>query len=269
MNLETTKTQLNNHLLLSNVGLTNNAETESMFQTINTEPKLENREEVFDRLQKMIRQGIFLPGEQLPAERDLAKQLGVSRPTLREGIGILVAAGVIQTKQGIGNFVAVKDKATGFDPKILSLQVWFNGFSSEELIEIQTTIAIQIVEFATKLATNEHSMELSEEIIEMYSSLTMAKEFLVHERRFHQIIAKASGNRIMATLTDALFIFLSDRTGKELKEKELKEITKFHHQIYRCIRNGNSETAKQTMRNYLLYRLKSNFDIYENELIVA
>mgnify|MGYP000968521916 FL=1 len=59
-----------------------------------------------DALYQLIETGIYGPGQPLPAETELASQLGVSRSTLREALGYLEKDGLILRKHGIGNFVA-------------------------------------------------------------------------------------------------------------------------------------------------------------------
>ena len=68
----------------------------NMFKTIDAERRGTTFEEVVSQLREMIHRGDLRPGDRLPPERDLAKLLGVSRPTLRAGIRSLAAVGVLQ-----------------------------------------------------------------------------------------------------------------------------------------------------------------------------
>ncbi len=63
-------------------------------------------DDIVDRLEGMILEGTLTSGQRLPAERALAEQFGVSRPSLREAIQKLVAKGLLVSRQGGGNFVA-------------------------------------------------------------------------------------------------------------------------------------------------------------------
>src|SRR5215212_7473187 len=73
-----------------------------IFKTIDPERSGTTAEEVISQLREMIHRGELRPGDRLPPERDLAKLLGVSRPTLRAGIRSLSAVGVLQSRQGPG-----------------------------------------------------------------------------------------------------------------------------------------------------------------------
>src|ERR1051326_5305184 len=80
-----------------------------IFRTIESGRRGTTSEEIVARLREMIHRGDLRPGDRLPAERELAKLLGVSRPTLRAGIGSLAALGVLQSRQGAGTFVVNTD----------------------------------------------------------------------------------------------------------------------------------------------------------------
>ncbi|MBS2905106.1 GntR family transcriptional regulator, partial [Klebsiella pneumoniae] len=72
---------------------------------------------VYDKLFKMINEGIFKDGARLPSEPDLAKSLGVSRTTLRQALALLQDDGLIKNIQGKGNFIqkSTTDKSSGLE----------------------------------------------------------------------------------------------------------------------------------------------------------
>ena len=72
-------------------------------------------QQVAGQLGELIRQGEFLPGDRLPPERDLARQLGVSRPTVREAMIALEIAGLVDVRTGSGAYVR-KAPSTGVMP---------------------------------------------------------------------------------------------------------------------------------------------------------
>ena len=65
-------------------------------------------EQVADQIGGLVRRGEFVAGQRLPAERDLAKMLGVSRPVVREAMIALEIAGLIEVRTGSGAFVKEK-----------------------------------------------------------------------------------------------------------------------------------------------------------------
>ena len=77
-------------------------------------------DDIVEQLETMILEGILQAGERLPAERKLAEQFGVSRPSLREAIQNLVAKGLLISRQGGGNYVS-KEVGTTFSDPLLGL----------------------------------------------------------------------------------------------------------------------------------------------------
>src|SRR6476661_4735586 len=144
-----------------------------IFKNLNSEKNGTTAEEVVTRLREMIQRGEISAGDRLPPERDLAKLLGVSRPTLRAGIRSLSTVGILQSRQGAGTFVAEAEESP-------------------------------------TLATSEQMTLLAEEIAGMYASLENPGQYLVHDMQFHQTVAAASGNRILTSLMNMVATILFD-----------------------------------------------------------
>src|SRR5215210_9239347 len=106
-----------------------------IFKALNSEKNGTTAEEVVTRLRDMIHGGELHAGDRLPPERDLAKLLGVSRPTLRSGIHSLAAVGVLQSRQGAGTFVVKSDGSPSLDSNSLRLMASLHGFTSAEMFE--------------------------------------------------------------------------------------------------------------------------------------
>src|SRR5262245_56810311 len=107
----------------------------NLFKAIDTERHGTTSEGVVQQLRDMIHRGELRSGDRLPPERDLAKLLGVSRPTLRAGIRSLSALGVLQSRQGAGTFVVDAEGSLALDSGPLRLMAALRGFTSEEMFE--------------------------------------------------------------------------------------------------------------------------------------
>lgn len=227
-------------------------EMENMFTTIDAERSGTTSEEVVGQLREMIHRGDLRPGDRLPPERDLAKKLGVSRPTLRAGIRTLAAIGVLHSKQGAGTFVTDMDESPALDANPLRMMASLHGFTSEEMFEARIAIEMDVAGLAAERASSEHLAAMSEEVAEMFASLDDPQEYLVHDMRYHQTIAAASGNRILTALMNMIATILFETRSKTVhRALDLKESAEYHRQIYRCIRDRNSEAARQMMREHL------------------
>ncbi|HEV8593379.1 MAG TPA: GntR family transcriptional regulator, partial [Pyrinomonadaceae bacterium] len=86
-----------------------------LFKSLDSQQNSMTAEGVVIQLRDMIHRGELLSGDRLPPERDLAKMLGVSRPTLRAGIRSLTTVGILQSRQGAGTFVAERDESPTLD----------------------------------------------------------------------------------------------------------------------------------------------------------
>lgn len=229
-----------------------------IFSLIENESGGTTTEEVVARLREMIHHGDLRPGMRLPPERDLAKQLGVSRPTLRAGIRSLAAVGVLKSRQGAGTFVAEADASPALDSNPLRLLASLHGFSSAEMFEARLLLEMAIAGLAAERATGDHLAAMAEELAEMFATLDEPEEFLVHDMRFHQTVAAASGNRILTALMNMVASILFDVRSKTVhRARDLKESAEMHRQIFRAIREGNVESARNAMRDHLLLAQKA------------
>ena len=227
--------------------------TDNIFTTIESERRGTTSEEVVTRLREMIHRGDLRSGDRLPPERDLAKLLGVSRPTLRAGIRSLSAVGVLQSKQGAGTFVVEANASPVLDSNPLRLMASLHNFSSAEMFEARLSLEMAIAGLAAERATGDHLATMAEELAEMFAALDDPEEYLVHDMLFHQTIAAASGNRILTALMNTVASILFDVRSKTVgRASDLKESAEMHRLIYRAIRERNPEAAKHAMREHLL-----------------
>src|SRR5258705_11212063 len=88
-------------------------------------------EQVVARVYELIKREDLKPGDRLPPERELAKQLGISRPSLRLGLSSLISMGVLQSRQGAGTFIV--DGPPALDSEPLRLLAARDGFSLDDM----------------------------------------------------------------------------------------------------------------------------------------
>src|SRR5215210_487653 len=224
-----------------------------IFKNLNSEKNGTTAEEVVTRLRDMIQNGELAAGDRLPPERDLAKLLGVSRPTLRAGIRSLTTVGILQSKQGAGTFVAQAEESPTLDTSALRLLSALHGFTSDEMFEARLALEMSIAALAAERASSEQMAQLAEEVTGMYTSLELPEQYLVHDMQFHQTIAAASGNRILTALMNMVASILFEYRSKTVKRAtDLKDSAEQHHNIYRAIREQDQEAARQAMRFHLM-----------------
>jgi GntR family transcriptional repressor for pyruvate dehydrogenase complex len=227
--------------------------TESQrFRAIDAERAGTSSEEVVSRLREMIHNGDLRPGDRLPSERDLAKLLGVSRPTLRAGIRSLATVGILQSRQGAGTFVSQRDGSPSLDSNPLRMMAALYGFTNDEMFEARRALEMAIAGLAAERATSDNMASMAEEVAGMFATVDEPEEFLLHDMHFHQMVAAGSGNGILTALMNMVATVLLDVRGKTvMKAKDLKESAEMHHQIYRAIRRRDPDGARLAMREHL------------------
>ena len=136
---------------------------------------------VADRIAEDIRRHVLdrglRPGERLPSERALAEQLGVSRPTLREGMRRLAGMGFVEMRRGAGNYVA---------PVRL-----------HELLEVRLLLEPAAAALAAEKRSADEARALRDLVTELLAAIADARRCVALDAELHQLIAVASGNEIL------------------------------------------------------------------------
>src|SRR6266852_59389 len=118
-------------------------------------------EEVVARVSELIKASQLKAGDRLPPERELAKQLGVSRPSLRAGLSSLISMGVLQSRQGAGTFIV--DGPPALDSEPLRLLAKLHGFSFDHMFETRLVLEVGAAGLAAERATGDQLATMSDE----------------------------------------------------------------------------------------------------------
>jgi GntR family transcriptional repressor for pyruvate dehydrogenase complex len=212
--------------------------------------KVTAAELVVTQVRGLIERGEVRSGDRLPPERDLAQQLGVSRPSVRSGLKSLAAMGVVQIRQGAGTFI------TGGPPVLASEPLRFlaalHGFTRSQMFEARLVLEVAVAGLAADRAAPEKLMVISDETTGMFASLDKPEVFLDHDVRFHQAVAAASGNPILASVVEMVSkMFYELRRDRIRVAKDLKLAAEEHRAIYQAIRSGDPERARVAMGDHL------------------
>lgn len=205
---------------------------------------------VVEHVRRLIESGDLHPGDRLPAERDLALQIKVSRPSLRSGLRTLQAMGVIEARQGSGTYIADGPPKLGDGP--LRFLAALHGFTRDEMFEARRVLEVGTAGLAAERATAEHIALIADEVASMFASLDDPHTFLVHDLQFHRVVAAGSRNPVLATLIDTLaeLVFEYRRVTVE-RATDLKESAELHRKIYKAIRDRDPDLARAHMNDHL------------------
>jgi GntR family transcriptional repressor for pyruvate dehydrogenase complex len=190
-----------------------------------TLPKQQNRfqvprisDAVAASLERRILEGSLKPGDRLPPERELAIELGVSRPSLREAIQKLASKGMVQSLQGGGTYVTDRLESSFFDP-------WQDMMGAhpnlrEDLLEFRRMLEGQAAEWAAERATEADLARLKQAFDTMNDAF--GADELDHRSNadiaFHQAIGEATHNVLIGHLSAALLRLMHDNIRLNLGE---------------------------------------------------
>ena len=166
---------------------------------------VENRRlyrQIADQIAALIEKGEYGAGERLPPERDLARQLGVSRPSVREALIALEVEGYVEVRVGSGVYVR------GTRPDDAGTLPADSG--PFELIRARWIIEAECAALAARHATRAQVRAMDEALDEMQAQRDRGMMPLASDRQFHLRVAEASGNSALALVVKTLW---DQRTG--------------------------------------------------------
>ncbi|MDY7530807.1 FCD domain-containing protein [Pseudomonas sp. Bout1] len=219
-------------------------------------------DDIVEQLEGMILEGTLKSGERLPAERALAEQFGVSRPSLREAIQKLAAKGLLVSRQGGGNYVVESLGSTFSDPLLHLLEN--NPEAQRDLLEFRQTLEASCAYYAALRATEVDRERLTAAFEELQDCYTRPDEVSRVEEgaadaRFHLAIAEASHNAVLLHTIRGLFDLLKRNVvtnigGMYQQRTETRDmLINQHRDLYLAIIEGRAEQAREVATRHLLY----------------
>jgi GntR family transcriptional repressor for pyruvate dehydrogenase complex len=205
---------------------------------------------VVGHVEGLIARGRLRPGDRLPPERELALQVGVSRPTVRAGLRWLAAMGVVRARQGSGTFIT--DGPPRIEPGSLGMLATLHGFTRDEMFEARRVLEVGVAGLAAERASPEQVAAMAEELMGLYASMQAPQAFLLRDVRFHQAVAAGSANPVLGALVDLVSALVYDRRRLTIERaQDLKESAEMHRRIYDAIRDHDPERARREMDHHL------------------
>jgi DNA-binding FadR family transcriptional regulator len=202
-------------------------------------------------LAELIRSGEYGPGAKLPGERDLAKQLGVSRPTVREALIALEIGGLVEVRGGAGAY------ARAALPSQAARSPEDAGASPFELLAARRLIEPVVAATAAQSITEAELAGLHETLALIETKKKNHWEKLEVDRLFHVRIAQATHNAVLIEVVENLwkemfgpiFALLSERT--QLTNKQYMTLSD-HRAIYGCLERRDGPAAHAAMLGHLI-----------------
>jgi GntR family transcriptional repressor for pyruvate dehydrogenase complex len=234
-------------------------------------------DDIVAQLEAMILEGTLKTGERLPAERVLAEQFGVSRPSLREAIQKLAARGLLVSRQGGGTYVAAGLGATFSDPMLQLLES--STDAQRDLLEFRHTLEGSCAYYAALRATpldRQRLKDAFEALCECYArSSQVTLEEGSADARFHLAIAEASHNAVLLHTIRGLFDLLKRNVvvnigGMYAQRSETRNVLlQQHRALYEAIIEGRAEEARELSSQHIHYVEEVLAEVRQEERRVA
>lgn len=156
--------------------------------------------EVQDAIRQYIIDNQLQAGDALPAEGDLARQLGVSRNSVREAVRSLESLGVIETKRGDGLYVS----DFSFDPILDNLEYGLlsNLTQLSDLLQVRRVLETGMIETAMQQMTPDIKAEIAATVDAMGEHARANEPFVNEDRAFHRLLFEPIGNTVLVRLLD-------------------------------------------------------------------
>ena len=196
----------------------------------------------------------FLPGDKLPNENDLSKELDISRTTLREAIRILVTNGILEIKRGLGTFVRGDisvEKLNELNP-LSSAKV-----NAKDLYEMRLIFEPEAAYLATLRATDDELKKILKLGKKIEEKIRKGEDRTEVEQEFHKSIAKATHNEFMNKLMPVIYEAIDKGVVlSEEKEIAIQDTVIDHRMIIEFMEARNAEGAKNAMKIHILHAIK-------------
>lgn len=190
------------------------------------------RKAVDDRLRRLLLNRGFGPKPRLPSERELADDLGVSRPALREAMRRLVDLGIVQVRRGDGAYLSLIELV--------------------DLLEVRQSVEPTAARLAAERRTDEDVASMRAALDDLGANIDDPPAFAEADHRIHCLLAAASGNRVLSQVMAALeeltvFSRITTVDDRDLREATLADMSA----LVEHVANRRGGDAARCMRRHL------------------
>jgi GntR family transcriptional repressor for pyruvate dehydrogenase complex len=206
---------------------------------------------IVQQVEDSITKGQLKPGDQLPAERDLAQRFGVSRTAVREAVKTLREKGLVEAYSGRGTFVT--NGTSQAIRQSLDLMIRINKQEgSANLAELRLVLEPEIAGLAAERIEDQLLSTMREAVAVMDRNLHDPDSYVEADLDFHLALAEAAGNPLILSLLDSIVGLLREQRSRIFNVDGGPERGQFHHKrILVAIEQRNSEAAREAMRAHL------------------
>ena len=208
-------------------------------------------EQIVQQIEQRILSGELKVSDQLPSERELAEQFGVSRTAVREAIKTLHEKGLVEILVGRGTFIAngtpdVVRHTLNLLMKVDSTKGFLN------LVELREIMEPEIAALAATRITDEYISAMQEAMDKMEAAMDNVEEFVEADLDFHLALAEATQNPIIPALLDPIIELMREQRILITIIKGVAQHGQYNHKIIiDAVKRGDPDAAREAMRHHL------------------
>ena len=208
-------------------------------------------EQIVQQIEASVLNGTLKPGDQLPAERELAQRLGVSRTAVREAVKALREKGLVEAYSGRGTFVT--DGTTQAARQSFDLMVKLGQVEgSPHLAELRLILEPGIAAMAAERVEDEDLAAMREAVAVMDRSQKDPEAYIEADLDFHLALAEAAANPLILSLIDSIVGLLREQRIKIFNVEGGPQRGQVHHKrILDAMERRDPEMARSAMRAHL------------------
>ena len=222
-------------------------EKNSVYKTVRTARLYE---QIVQQIEESVLKGALKPGDQLPAERELAEHFGVSRTAVREAVKALREKGLVEAYSGRGTFIT--NGRSQVIRQSLDLMTRIGPDGSTRLAEVRAILEPEIAALAASRAEEQHLATMREAVAVMDRSIGDADAFIEADLDFHLSLAEAAANPVILSLIDSIVGLLREQRLRIFNVDRGPQRGQFHHKrILEAVEQRDADQARAAMRDHL------------------
>ena len=208
-------------------------------------------EQIVQQIEESVLTGTLKPGDQLPAERELAQRLGVSRTAVREAVKTLREKGLVEAYSGKGTFIT--DGTTQAARQSFDLMVKVGQQEgSPHLAELRLILEPGIAALAAARVQESEIVSMREAVAVMDRAQRDPEAYIEADLDFHLALAEAAANPLILSLIDSIVGLLREQRIKIFNVEGGPQRGQIHHKrILEAVEKHDPDMARSAMRSHL------------------
>jgi DNA-binding FadR family transcriptional regulator len=221
-------------------------------------PRPSISEVVAERIREFMLTEQLKPGDRLGREEDLARDFGVSRPTLREALRLLSSEHLIRASKGPGGGIfvaATPEQGIGMSVSAtVASMLDARSIELDELLETRMLLEVPLAGLAAQRANDDDVAALEALVREVDGAGDDLERIGELDARLHRLVAKVADNRLAGAFTVWIVDVLQPRLREVIEPAVVESVVADQHRdLLQAIARGDPVAAERAMREHLVY----------------